>query len=223
MYRTDWGRFTQADVIGYTGGNNLYAYTDNDPLNLTDPGGKCPWCIAGGIGAVVGGGVEIISNRNWTWTSLAIASGTGFIAGATGSGGVALVSKALSLAGVSGAGAAVVSEIAGSSLANAVGNATSQGIQVGLGIKQDFSSGELRLAFATGGAAAYARAGIAAAGGTELVASSLAANTAVDATVAGTGAAADLTSRYIQNGGSQATPFSIPTLGLYVNQNTPSK
>ena len=40
---------------------------------------------------------------------------------------------------------------------------------------------------------------------------SFAANTAVDATVAGTGGAADLTSRYIQNGGSQATPSSIPT------------
>jgi RHS repeat-associated protein len=41
MYRTDWGRFTQADVIGYAGGNNLYAYVGNDPLNLTDPLGLC--------------------------------------------------------------------------------------------------------------------------------------------------------------------------------------
>jgi uncharacterized protein RhaS with RHS repeats len=37
MYRTDWGRFTQADVIGYAGGSNLYAYVNNDPLNATDP------------------------------------------------------------------------------------------------------------------------------------------------------------------------------------------
>ena len=39
MYRTDWGRFTQPDLIGYAGGANLYAYVNNDPLNLVDPYG----------------------------------------------------------------------------------------------------------------------------------------------------------------------------------------
>jgi hypothetical protein len=34
-----WGRFMQADPIGYRGGDNLYAYVGNDPLNNTDPGG----------------------------------------------------------------------------------------------------------------------------------------------------------------------------------------
>ena len=36
------GRFIQADPIGYSGGSNLYAYVDNDPLNLLDPFGLSP-------------------------------------------------------------------------------------------------------------------------------------------------------------------------------------
>jgi RHS repeat-associated protein len=38
-YSPAWGRFLQADPIGYGGGSNLYAYVNNDPLNLLDPMG----------------------------------------------------------------------------------------------------------------------------------------------------------------------------------------
>jgi RHS repeat-associated protein len=41
MYLPDWGRFLQPDSIGYAAGTNLYAYVNNDPLNLTDPFGLC--------------------------------------------------------------------------------------------------------------------------------------------------------------------------------------
>ena len=37
MYAPAWGRFMQADPIGYAGGSNLYRYVRNDPLNLPDP------------------------------------------------------------------------------------------------------------------------------------------------------------------------------------------
>jgi RHS repeat-associated protein len=38
-YSPAWGRFLQADPIGTQGGVNLYAYVNNDPLNLVDPFG----------------------------------------------------------------------------------------------------------------------------------------------------------------------------------------
>jgi RHS repeat-associated protein len=39
FYSPAWGRFYSPDPIGYAGGNNLYAYVGNDPLNNTDPFG----------------------------------------------------------------------------------------------------------------------------------------------------------------------------------------
>jgi RHS repeat-associated protein len=50
-YSPTLGRFLQPDPIGYAGGANLYAYVDNDPLNLVDPLGLCdsPQCGGGGL------------------------------------------------------------------------------------------------------------------------------------------------------------------------------
>ena len=50
FYDQETGRWTQEDPIGVAGGINLYAYTDNNPVNYTDPFGLCPpgsqlwWC-----------------------------------------------------------------------------------------------------------------------------------------------------------------------------------
>ncbi len=60
MYSPNWGRFPQPDPIGYAGGPNLYAYTDNDPLNATDPSGLCDnpqGC--GGAGVELRPGVQL--------------------------------------------------------------------------------------------------------------------------------------------------------------------
>lgn len=36
-YRSGWGRYTQADPVGFRGGINLYAYAEGDPVSLMDP------------------------------------------------------------------------------------------------------------------------------------------------------------------------------------------
>jgi RHS repeat-associated protein len=38
-YRSSWGRYTQADLIGLNGGANLYRYAIDNPLNFFDPRG----------------------------------------------------------------------------------------------------------------------------------------------------------------------------------------
>ncbi|MGB6538097.1 MAG: RHS repeat-associated core domain-containing protein [Xanthobacteraceae bacterium] len=52
MYAPAWARFLQTDPVGYTAGSNLYAYTNNDPLNLVNPYGAATLQIglAGSVG-----------------------------------------------------------------------------------------------------------------------------------------------------------------------------
>src|SRR5665213_844714 len=92
----------RVDPIGTAGGVNLYTYTDNDPLNRTDPSGNCPACIAALAGALVGGGIDLgtqliqnggsLSQVNWTSVGVSALGGvlfsglgpTGFLLGRGG-------------------------------------------------------------------------------------------------------------------------------------------
>jgi len=58
FYSPELRRFINADPIGFGGGLNWYAYTNNSPLLHVDPNGEALW-IAILVGAVIGAGVDV--------------------------------------------------------------------------------------------------------------------------------------------------------------------
>jgi RHS repeat-associated protein len=81
------GRFTSQDPIQlhqkqpYT---SAYAYAGNQPNTLTDPSGRCPWCIGAAIGGLVGGISYLAGPDDFSWSGFGKSVGTGALIGAGG-------------------------------------------------------------------------------------------------------------------------------------------
>jgi RHS repeat-associated protein len=87
-YSPATGAFTSLDpMLAMTG--QPYAYASNDPVYYTDPSGRIfgpDNLIAGGIGAITGGGSALLNDlaygKKIKWSDIGIAAATGFAYGA---------------------------------------------------------------------------------------------------------------------------------------------
>ncbi|MEU9712624.1 DUF6531 domain-containing protein [Streptomyces sp. NPDC047967] len=118
-YSSSAGRFTTTDPEPTEPGDpnsSPYAYANNDPINQSDPSGRCPLCVSAGIGALIGGAIEggiygwqHRNDANFSWQGLAGATArgavTGAVAGALMPGVGNAVSRGLGLSGLRSLGA----------------------------------------------------------------------------------------------------------------------
>jgi hypothetical protein len=134
---------------------NLYGYVNNNPLSKADPDGHCSICAyagemaaGAGIGAVIGGGVEVVSSmvshQDVTWANVKGAMVQGAITGAVAAAteGTSLVSQGAAQAGANIVGGLIGRDIAGAKttktdvVVDAVSGALSPAIGAKVGSKR---------------------------------------------------------------------------------------
>jgi RHS repeat-associated protein len=82
-YDAATGAFLTPDPMGYTDASNQYAFAANDPVNLSDPSGKCEGaCIGAIVGGIAGAGYagyrSFVYDEDFAWKYV----GQGALAGA---------------------------------------------------------------------------------------------------------------------------------------------
>ena len=82
-YEADSGRFISRDPIRWAGGLNLYAYTENDPVNSVDPNGLVRSGVPPGYWGQISGGRQPPAR-------VVLAAGFAVLAAPTGLGGVVI-------------------------------------------------------------------------------------------------------------------------------------
>ncbi|WP_250815864.1 RHS repeat-associated core domain-containing protein [Clostridium swellfunianum] len=87
-YNPEWGRFINADtIVGEVGellSHNMFAYCNNDPVNMEDPDGDIAWWVGAAIGgALFDSAVYLFQHRNegFSWSGLGKAAATGALTG----------------------------------------------------------------------------------------------------------------------------------------------
>jgi RHS repeat-associated protein len=139
-YRARWydpgsGRFISQDPIGFSAGDpNLYRYVGNAPGDATDPLGKSPTLISGGIGAaggfVIGGAIGW-----WNGSGFWSGAGHGFVVG--GVTGLTAGAGAWLFGGT--ATTTMVGGTAGGFFGGVASDAVGQGVEIGLGWREEYS------------------------------------------------------------------------------------
>lgn len=119
-YSPTLGRFLQPDPVGYAGGDNLYAYVNNDPLNNTDPSGLClPYCVTVPVGAALGvAGAYLSDPAHFTWKAAAIGATAGALTGL----GIPAASSLVTGTSAAGIAARVAITVGGNFLAGSGGS-----------------------------------------------------------------------------------------------------
>jgi len=132
------GRFLSNDPVGFSVDApqmfNRYSYTLNDPVNATDPTGKCPWCV---IGAVISGGLQLareVKNGNIDLSdgiqaSDLAAGGRVALAAGTGALGVGVGARILTTVAAAG-GSRLVAGAVGGAVGSAIADGGTQTAQI---------------------------------------------------------------------------------------------